>query len=698
MHPIFHWLQRRVVRKKQAAAASWFELTDAQREALLKALAATLKLAVRRELAEQLLAETDPERVDEALAEVGIEAEALDVDWMQATRSGPVFVMLPTGPALVLGVAQDRAGILPLGASGLTEVEVSTLPTHGVQFRRRIGLLDDTPENFGWRWFSRAFFSDRRTVRTALVASFVIQLLALAFPLATQVIVDKVITNQATNTLVVLGVGIGMLAMFSTTLGWLRQKLLLRFANAIDGRLAQQVLDRLLRLPLTYFERRATGATITRIHGVERVREFFAGAFLLVVLELPFMFVFLAMMLAYSLSLSGIVGLFLTGMLTMSFVVGPKLRELSGEQFQRGAAVQGFLTEHIGAPETLKSLQLESHTGRRFAELNRAYLAATLRTRELGNGYGSLIQGAEQLMNALVLCYGAYLAMTTTSLTIGMLVAFQMFAQRVSQPLLKLSGYWQELQHVRIAVSQLGDVMDTPAERYSALATSLPSAKGQVRIEQLGFRYAPDREPLFEHLNLVLEPGQVLLVTGPSGSGKSTLSRILLGLYPGYTGTVRIDGRDARSMSVNELRSYFGVVPQEAVLFAGTVLENLQAGALNATLEQVVSACSLAGIHETVENLPNGYQTVVGERGVGLSGGQRQRLAVARALLKRPKVLIFDESTSSLDDTGAEHIAQTVNQLRGRVGVLFIAHKVPRSLRIDARLELGAIRVDSAAA
>lgn len=536
--------------------------------------------------------------------------------------------------------------------------------------------------------FCASFFSNKQAIRDTLITSLVIQLIALAFPLATQAVVDKVITNQAQNTLVVLGIGIAMFAVFSGVLSFLRQKVLLRLANSIDGRLAQQVFDRLIRLPLPFFENRATGVIINRIHGVERVREFVAGAFLLCVLELPFMLIFLALMLSYSLALSGVVAAFVGLMMVMSFVAGPMLRTRFNKQAQYGAKLQGFMTEQVAASETLKSLQLENTAGRRFAEINQAYLAATLNTKELGNAYGSFMQVTEQLMNAAVLCLGAYLAMTSTNLTIGMLVAFQMFSSKVSQPLLKLSGYWQELQQVRTAVAQLGDVMNTPTENFSPLASSVVTGKGLLQAESLGFRYSEDRPPLYQGFNFAVEPGQVVLITGPSGCGKSTLAKILQGLYVNYTGTVKVDGRDARSMSVNELRSNFGVVPQEAVLFAGTILDNLLMGAPNASLEQAVQACQMAGIHDVIENLPKGYQTEIGERGIGLSGGQRQRVAIARALLKRPRILVFDESTSGLDEASAEKIAETVNALRGKVSMLFIAHKVPKSLKVDRHVEL----------
>lgn len=546
---------------------------------------------------------------------------------------------------------------------------------------------EESPERYGWRWFLAAYFSRKTVIRDALAASLVIQLIALAFPLATQTIIDKVITNQALSTLIAVGAGIGLFAVFNALMSWLRQKLLLRLANVVDADLSTRVMAHLFRLPLRYFESRATGVLITRVHGVERVREFASGAFLLLALDLPFMLIFLALMVTYSGVLSGIVLGFVTLMVGLSFACGPYLRTLANKQFEAGAKVQGYLTERVAAHETVKSLQLENASVSRFAELNREQLDASLAMREFGNGYGTFMQLFEQLMNAAVLCVGAYLAMTTTSLTIGMLVAFNMFAQRVSQPLLKLSGMWQELQQVRTAVTQLGDVMGTPAEHYGSSPTSAGPVNGRLEIQGLGFRHAADRPPLYANLHVTGEPGQVVLITGASGSGKSTLAKIMLGLYPDYEGFVRIDGRDIRSMSVNELRRLFGVVPQETVLFSGTIADNV-IGATGESFEQAVMACRMAGIHEAIENLPSGYQTKIGERGVGLSGGQRQRIGIARALLKRPPVLIFDEATSGLDSASAEHIAQAVNFLRGKATVVFIAHKVPDSLIVDKHVKL----------
>jgi subfamily B ATP-binding cassette protein HlyB/CyaB len=260
--------------------------------------------------------------------------------------------------------------------------------------------------------------------------------------------------------------------------------------------------------------------------------------------------------------------------------------------------------------------------------------------------------------------------------------------------MLRLAGLWQEFQQASIAVKRLGDIMDAPVEPQVLTPGRTAEGKGEVRIENLSFRYSPAHPYLYRNLNLTLKPEKLTVLTGPSGSGKSTLAKLLLGFYQPTDGRIEIDGRDIRHLSANELRQYFGIVPQETYLFSGTIYENLIAANPNAGFDDVVQACKVAEIHEVLEKLPQGYNTVIGEHGVGLSGGQKQRLAIARAALKRPRILIFDEPTSSLDPQTAERFAQTVNSLKNVANILFIAHQVPKALQID---EIIAISTDRAA-
>jgi subfamily B ATP-binding cassette protein HlyB/CyaB len=265
-----------------------------------------------------------------------------------------------------------------------------------------------------------------------------------------------------------------------------------------------------------------------------------------------------------------------------------------------------------------------------------------------------------------------------------------MFAARISQPVLRLVGLWQQWQQTKLAIVRLGDVMNAPAEPYSLVPSrATASGAGGMSFEGLSFRYGEHLPYLYENLTSSVAPGQLIALMGPSGAGKSTLAKLLQGFYLPTQGAIRVDGIDIRHLSANELRAYFGVVPQETVLFSGTVLDNLKLANPFATFEQIVAACKMAEIHSVIESLPQGYQTAIGERGAGLSGGQRQRLAIARALLKGPKILIFDEATSSLDLLTAEQIARTVNSLKGRVTILFIAHALPRGLQIDHTIRIG---------
>jgi subfamily B ATP-binding cassette protein HlyB/CyaB len=278
--------------------------------------------------------------------------------------------------------------------------------------------------------------------------------------------------------------------------------------------------------------------------------------------------------------------------------------------------------------------------------------------------------------------------------TVGMLVAFQMFAGKLSHPVMRLVGLWQQFQQARLAVKRLADLMDVPAEPYALrpVRPATPAACGRplIAIERLAFRHAEERPLLYEDLNVEIGAGECVAIRGPSGCGKSTLAKLLQGFHLPTHGAIRIDGVDIRHMAANELRANFGVVPQETVLFAGTLLENLQLANPTATFDEVVSVCRMAEIHQVIERLPRGYETEIGERGAGLSGGQRQRLSIARALLKRPRVLLFDEATSNLDQDATDGIVETINALRGRVTIIVISHAPLRGLRIDRVIDLAA--------
>ncbi len=543
---------------------------------------------------------------------------------------------------------------------------------------------------FGLRWFLPELRKHRYVWREVLTASLVMQLMGLALPLFTQVIIDKVVVHRTHSTLIALGVAMALFVVFTATLSWIRQYLVLHTGRRIDAVLGGEVVDRLFRLPLLYFQHRPTGVVAARLQGVENMREYIASAAVTAILDVPFLLIFVAIMFWYSVPLTLLVLAVLAVVTVLSVLVSPVFRNLLNEQFRRGAAVQAFVTEYVAGVETVKSLQFEPQLNVRYRGLFAEYLKSSFATRQLANNYGSVTAALEQVMTAGILILGAYLVMNGSAITIGMLVAFQMFAGRVSQPMMRLVGLWQQWQQTRISVARLGDIMNAPAESYSLKPRrAAGNGPGVVDIERLAFRFADNLPMLYEDFDLKLPAGQVIALSGPSGVGKSTLAKLLQGFYVPRAGRIRIDGVDIQAPSTSELRRVFGVVPQETVLFSGSLLDNLKLGNPFASFEQVVAACRMAEIHSTIEALPQGYESLVGERGVGLSGGQRQRLAIARALLKGPRVLIFDEATSSLDPPTAEQLGRTISALRGRATILFIAHAIPRSLQVDRTVRLG---------
>ena len=539
---------------------------------------------------------------------------------------------------------------------------------------------------FGFRWFVPELARHRAIWRDVLLASAAIQIVGLATPLFTQVVIDKVVVHQTQSTLIAIAAGLGIFLVFNAAITWMRQYLVLHTGNRVDAVLATQVFAHLFRLPLPYYEHRPTGTTVARLQGVETIREFITGAAVSFVLDLPFLLIILAVMFIYSWQLS-LIALGIVLLLTItSLVVTPLLREKLNKQFLLGARNQAFVTEYVSGVETVKSLQFEPLLERRYGDYLSTYLAASFGTRNLANTYNVVANALEQLMTLSILVAGALLVMRNDGFTIGMLVAFQMFAARMAQPMLRIAGLWQEFQQANIAVKRLGDIMNAPAEPHSLAPSRAPGGAGALELQALSFRYSERHPYLFRNVAFSLKPGELVLISGASGSGKSTLAKLLLGFYQPSDGRILLDGRDLAQLAANELRQTYGVVPQDTLLFSGTVYENVAMANPHAGFDDIVTACRAAEMHDVIEKLPQGYQTPLGEHGIGLSGGQKQRLAIARALLKRPKVLIFDEATSNLDPATAESLARTINHLKGKATILFIAHQVPPGLQIDRHL------------
>ena len=618
----------------------------------------------------------------------------------QDAANGHAADEVPTsfsGIALLVKAEDNRLLMFPAGTN---EPKVMPEPEFDAQysgFALEVAIAPESPADdiqsgrtpeFGFRWFYSELARHRKVWRDVLLASLFIQLIALATPLCSQIIIDKVIVHQTTSTLVVIASALAIFVLFGGALSWIRQYLVSHTGNRVDAVLGAAVFRHMMRLPLRYFEHRPTGVLAARLNGVETIREFLSGAAITLLLDLPFLLLFLALMFFYSVWLSLVTLGILVLVVGLSVAVAPMFRARLNEQFLLGARNQAFVTEYVAGLETVKSLQMEPQLERRYESFLGAYLEANFATRQLGNTYNTLASGLEQLLNMTILCLGAWLVMRGADFTIGMLVAYQMFATRVSQPMLKLVGLWQQFQQATIAVRRLGDIMDVPTEPWTVAPVREAGGAGAIKFRGVGYRYATDRPYVLRDFNLDVAPGECVVVMGPSGAGKSTLTKLLQGfLWPGE-GQVLLDGHDTRHLSTNELRAHFGVVPQETMLFSGTILDNLLLANPLATFEMAVQAAKVAEVHETIEALPAGYKTDVGERGVGLSGGQKQRIAIARAVLKRPRVLIFDEATSGLDVDVADHFAATIARFKGKVTILFVTHRAPERLVPDRIVRL----------
>lgn len=600
---------------------------------------------------------------------------------------------------IVLAATPETATILRPHARGVEEITRAELAARATGLAMVIAPAAESlrdpdavaanKEHFSFRWFVPELLKHRAIWKEVLLASLVLQLIALALPLFTQAIIDKVVVHRTQSTLIALVVGMAIFTIFTSALTWVRQYLILHTGNRVDAVLGAHVFEHLFKLPPLYFQHRSTGIIAARLQGVETIREFVSSAAVTLMLDMPFLLIFVAVMFFYSVSLTFIVLAILLSIVGMSLLIAPLFRRRVNEQFLRGAANQAFVTEYVAGLETVKSLQFEPQLNQRYRDMLAEFLSASFKTRQLANTYSTMSNAMEQIMNLLILAVGAYLVMSSINFTIGMLVAFQMFAGRLSQPMLRLVGLWQQFQQARISIVRLGDIMNAPAEPYRLTNTRAQSGAGELDVSNLAFRYGEHLPFLYEDFEFKTAPGQLIALMGPSGAGKSTFAKLLLGFYQPTRGSIRVDGIDIRYQSANELRSYFGVVPQETTLFSGTILDNLKLANAFASFEQVVAACKMAEIHSVIQALPNGYQTEIGERGAGLSGGQRQRIAIARALLKSPKILIFDEATSSLDPTTADQIGKTINALKGRVTILFIAHALPRTLQVDHVVRIG---------
>jgi subfamily B ATP-binding cassette protein HlyB/CyaB len=528
---------------------------------------------------------------------------------------------------------------------------------------------------FDFSWFVPAIVKYRRLFGEALVVSLFLQLFALVSPLFFQAVMDKVLVHRGLTTLDVLVIGLVIVVVFESVLNALRTYVFSHTTSRIDVELGARLFRHLLALPLAYFQARRVGDSVARVRELENIRSFLTGSALTLVLDLLFSVVFIAVMFLYSVPLTLIVLASLPLYAGLSLLVVPVLRKRLDEKFARGAENQALLVETVTGIQTVKAGALEPQLARRWDNQLAAYVSASFKTGTLAAFAHEGVGLIGKLVSAATLWYGAHLVMDG-AMSVGMFVAFNMFAQRVAQPIMRIAQMWTDFQQTGISMQRLGDILNTRTETPPQSAVQLPQLKGRVTLENVTFRYRPDAQPVLHGVSLDIPPGQVVGIVGKSGSGKSTLTKLVQRLYVPEQGRVLVDGIDIGLADAAQLRRQIGVVLQDNWLFNRSVRENIAIADPAAPIEAVIQAAQLAGAHEFISQLPEGYDTLVGEQGASLSGGQRQRVAIARALFTQPRILIFDEATSALDVESEAVIQRNMRAIcQGRT-VIVIAHRL----------------------
>ena len=527
---------------------------------------------------------------------------------------------------------------------------------------------------FDFSWFIPAIIKYRQLLGEVLMISLVLQLIGLATPLFFQVVMDKVLVNHAMKTLNVIAIGLICANLFEAALTGIRTYVFAHTSSKIDVELGARMFKHLLALPLAYFEARRVGDSVARIRELENIRSFLTGNAITLMLDLCFSFIFIAVMLWYSAWLTLIVVISIPCYIALSLFFTPIIRSRLNEKFNRGAENQSFLVETISGIGTVKALAVEPRWVHKWEKQLASYVASGLSVTNMGMLAGGGVTLVSKLVTAAIMWMGASLVVDD-KMTVGELIAFNMLSGQVSSPILRLAQLWNDFQQVGISMSRLGDILNARAEVVGQ-KTRIPKLAGSIEFDQISFRYRPDAPDVLRTVNLKVTPGEILGIVGRSGSGKSTLTKLVQRMYVPDRGRVLIDGQDIAVIDTTSLRHQIGVVLQENTLFNRSVRDNIALTNPALPIEAVIEAAKLAGAHEFICELSEGYDTKVGEHGVGLSGGQRQRIAIARALITNPRILIFDEATSALDYESEKIIQDNMREICSNRTVLIIAHRL----------------------
>ena len=632
--------------------------------------------------------------------EHGLKARRLRLSWkglLGLKKAYPAMARLKNGRhVIVVGVTkgedgEPRVGVYdPLAAGGhlrYTEAELTALWDGVLYLLKRRYTLSDEHQPFSLRWFIPEFLRQKITFLDIALAVLFINLIALVTPIFFQIVIDKVLVNQAFTTLHVLGIGMTGALLFNAGLDFLRDYLLLHATNKIDLRITGRTFKHLLHLPLDFFEHVTAGVLTQHMQQTAKIRNFLSGSVFLTILEASSLFVFLPFLFFYSTSLTAIV-LLCTGLiaLVIGLLIRPFKRRLDALYEAEGSR-QAMLVETINGMATVKAMAIEPLLRGQWEQKVAAAVSMQFRVGKISITARSITQFVERMMTVILIWMGAS-QVFSGELTVGSLIAFQMLAGRVTSPLVRLVGLIHQYQEAALSVEKLGLVMNAKEEWGAGRHGATPSLNGPIVLDRVSFRYAPDLPNVLHEISLAIPAGSTLGIVGPSGSGKTTLTRMLQKVYFPSTGTIRINDCYLNELDTAHLRRNMGVVLQENFLFRATVADNIRAGQSAASREEIIQAAIQAGADEFIVNLPQGYDTMLEEGAKNLSGGQRQRLAIARALLTRPEILILDEATSALDPESERIIRENLAQIAKNRTVLIVSHRLSMLRAADSIIVL----------
>ena len=637
--------------------------------------------------------------------DAGLRARVTRLKWNELSELGeayPALARLANGNwIVVVGVCKDTTGKQSLSVFDplAEQPEPLVVPKDmfcanwgGEVMLVKRGRKAGTPGSFGFRWFIPELLRERRLFIDVAVAAILLYALGLVVPIFFQLVIDKVLVHESFTTLYVLAAGVAIALVFDAMFSFLRRYLLLYATNKVDIRVATKTFGHLLALPISFFERMSAGVLVKHMQQAARVREFLTGRLFLTALDALSLLVFLPVLFLYSARLTFLVLAF-TGLigLVVALLVGPFRRRLYS-LYQAEGGRQALLVETVHGMRTVKSLTMEPLQGRVWDDRSAQSVSMRFSVEKISAAAQSVTGLLEKLMSVAIIGIGA-LIVFKGDMSIGALVAFNMLAGRVSGPLVQMVTMAHEYQEVALAVQMMGEVMNQKPERDGMRDGLRPDLGGLIEFENVSFRYGSEGPPALDNVSFTIPAGSVFGIVGRSGSGKTTLTRLIQGLYPIQQGLVRIDGFDARELDLVHLRRSIGVVLQDSFLFRGTVRENIACVKRDASFEEVAQAARTAGATEFIERLPRGFDTMLEENAENLSGGQKQRLAVARALITNPKLLIFDEATSALDPESEAIIRRNLRQIGHGRTVIIVSHRLSMLTDVNETLVIDRGRI-----